>query len=74
MMELHLYYLDKGWKKSEKGCADNFNLVVDMENKKFHTFTNPFYGYYAAKDIEVKRKSDIIDFIEELKKNGYEEV
>lgn len=72
-MQLHLYYLDKGWKKSEKGCADNYNLVVDMENKTFHLFTNPFCGYYAEYDIEVKRKSDITDYAEYLRKNGYKE-
>ena len=31
-MRLHLFWLDKKWKG--KGCADNYNLVVDMENKK----------------------------------------
>jgi len=33
-----------------------------------------FYGYYKPEDIEVKRKSDIEDYIEYLKKNGFTEM
>lgn len=29
-----------------------------------------FYGYYHQEDIEVKKKSDIEDYIEYLKRNG----
>ena len=44
-----------------------------MDNKTYKTFVNPFYGYYKTEDIEVKRKSDIIDYVEHLKCNGFKE-
>ena len=66
---LHLYYVDKNWKA--KGCASNFNLVVYPEDKVYKTFVNPFYGYNKPEDIEVKKKSDILDYIKYLAENGF---
>lgn len=37
-------------------------------------FINPYYAYNRAKDIEVKKKSDIMDYVEYLKLNGFKEV
>ena len=72
-MRIHLFWLDKKWK--ENGCcADNYNLIVDMESRTYKFYINPYYGYYRAEDIEVKRKSDILDYMEHLKKNGLTEV
>ena len=45
-----------------------------MENKTYKQFVDPFYGYYKADDIEVKRKSDIVDYIKYLKDNDFKEV
>ena len=59
-MRLHLFWLDKNWKK-RGDCANNYNLIVDMENKTYKVYTNAFYGYYHTEDIEVKKKSDIED-------------
>ena len=69
-MKFHLFWLDKNWKKCGD-CANNYNLIVDMENKTYKVYTNAFYGYYHPEDIEVKKKSDIEDYIEYLKKNGF---
>ena len=66
---LHLYCIDKNWKV--KGCASNFNLVVYPEDKTYKTFVNPFYGYNKPEDIEVKKKSDILDYIKYLEENGF---
>ena len=71
-MRLHLFWLDKNWK--EKGVADNYNLIVDLENKTYKVYSNAFYGYYNPEDIEVKRKSDITDYIEYLKRKGFREI
>lgn len=71
-MRLHLFWLDKNWKK-RGDCANNYNLIVDMENKTYKVYTNAFYGYYQPEDIEVKKKSDIEDYIEYLKRNGFTE-
>ena len=71
-MRRHLFWLDKNW--NEKGCADNYNLVVDMESRTYKFYINPYYGYYKEEDIEVKRKADILDYMEYLKKNGFKEV
>ena len=72
-MRLHLFWLDKNWKK-RGDCANNYNLIVDMENKTYKVYTNAFYGYYHPEDIEVKKKSDIEDYIEYLKRNGFREM
>lgn len=64
-MILHLFWLDKNWKK-RGDCANNYNLIVDMENKTYKVYTNAFYGYYHQEDIE--------DYIEYLKRNGFTEM
>lgn len=55
-------------------AANNYNLIVDMENKTYKVFINPYYAYNRAEDIEVKKKSDIMDYVEYLKLNGFKEV
>jgi hypothetical protein len=71
-VKIHLFWIDKRWK--EKGCADNYNLIVYMEDKTYKVYTNPFYGYDRQEDIEVKNKSDITGYIEYLKNNGFVEI
>lgn len=70
-MRLHLYWLDKNWQS--RGYANNFNLIIDMDKKTYKVYTNPYMAYYKPEDIEVKKKSDITDYIEYLKKNGFTE-
>ena len=72
-MKLHLFWIDNNWKKNGE-TANNYNLIVDMENKVYKQFVNPFYGYYRPNDIEVKTKSDIVKCIKYLKENGFKEV
>ena len=72
-MRIHLYWLDNKW-KTNGSCANNYNLIVDMEAKTFKVYVNAFYGYRMPEDIEVKRKSDILEYVEYLKKNGFVEV
>lgn len=69
-MRLHLFWIDKNWEK--RGYANNYNLIVDMENRTYKTYTNPFYDYIQREDIEVKKKSDITSYIECLKENGFQ--
>lgn len=68
-MRLHLFWIDKNWR--ERGYAKNYNLIVDMENRTYKTYTNPFYDYSKREDIEVKKKTDITKYIEYLKENGF---
>lgn len=72
-MKIHLFWIDNNYKKTGR-TANNYNLIVDMRNKTYEQFVNPFYGYYKPEDIEVKRKSDIVDYIKYLKENGFKEV
>ncbi len=72
-MKLHLFWIDKNWKKTGN-TANNYNLIVDMENKIYKVFINPYYGYNRAEDIEIKKKSDIVNYTEHLKANGFKEV
>lgn len=72
-MRIHLFWLDKKWKQNG-GCAENYNLIVDMENKTYKVYANAYYAYHRAEDIEVKKKSDITDYVGYLKENGFKEV
>lgn len=72
-MKIHLFWIDNNYKKTGR-TANNYNLIVDMRNKTYKQFVNPFYGYYNPEDIEVKKKSDVVDYVEYLKLNGFKEV
>ena len=72
-MKLHLFWIDNNWKRDNR-TANNYNLIVDMENKTYKQFVNPYYGYNKPEDIEVKRKSDIVEYIKHLKENDFKEV
>ena len=52
-MKIHLFWIDKNWKRNG-GAANNYNLIVDMENKTYKVLINPYYAYNRAEDIEVK--------------------
>ena len=69
-MKLHLYWIDSRW-KAEQRTANNYNLLVDMENKTYKVFINPYLLYEKPEDIEVKKKSYITNYIEYLKANGF---
>lgn len=71
-MRLHLFWIDKRWQ--ERGYANNYNLIVDIGKKIYKVYINSFYVYNKQEDIEVKKKSDITDYIEYLKENGFKEV
>lgn len=64
-MKIHLFWIDKNWKRNG-GVANNY--------KTYKVFINPYYAYNRAEDIEVKKKSDIMDYVEYLKLNGFKEV
>lgn len=71
-MKIHLYWLDKNW--HGRGYANNYNLIVYTEDKTYKVYTNAFYDYRWPEDIEVKKKSDITDYIEYLKENAFTEI
>lgn len=71
-MRLHLFWIDKKWK--ERGYANNYNLIIDIEKKVYMVYTNSYYDYNKEYDIEVKKKSDIVEYVEYLKKHGFVEV
>lgn len=68
-MRVHLYYVDKNWQK--RWYARNYNLMVDYAKKEYETRINPFYWYEWMEDIEVNKKSDILDYEKMLKNNGF---
>lgn len=53
-MRLHLFWLDKNWKK-RGDCANNYNLIVDMENKTYKVYTNAFMDIIIKKILRLKR-------------------
>ena len=71
-MKIHLYWLDKNWQS--RGYANNYNLIVDMEDKTYKTYTSVYCGYSSLESVEVKRRCDIIGYMEYLKANGFTEV
>lgn len=72
-MKLYLFWIDNKWKRNGR-TANNYNLIVDMENKTYKQFVNPLYIHKKPEDIEVKRKSDIVEYAKYLKWNGFKEV
>lgn len=71
-MKIHLFWIDRNWET--KGYANNYNLVVDFEKKTYLVYQNPFYDYRGPEDIQVVKKSDIKNYIEHLKKEGFKEI
>lgn len=70
-MKLHLFWLDKNWKKKHKGAAEHYNLLVDFETKTYKVYINPYCYYQLPEDIEVTNKTDIMEYVEYLIKNGF---
>lgn len=70
-MTISLHYLDKNWAKSGKGCADNIHLIVDFDNKVYKYVKNCCTPSFEPGHIEVKRKSDIDDYVKYLEKYGF---
>lgn len=68
-MKLHLFWIDKHWKN--RGYAKNKNLIINMENRTYWEYTNPYTDYTKREDIEVKHASDITDYIAYLEENGF---
>lgn len=70
-MRLHFYWIETNWHR--RGYAKNYNLVVDLEKKTYRTYVNSYYDYNLPEDIEVKKKKDILDYVEYLKYNDFTE-
>ena len=70
-MIIHLYYKDKN--RAKRGYAQNYNLLVNYKDKTFRTFENSYYWYEGREDIEVSKKSDLINYKALLEKQGFKE-
>ena len=71
--EICLFWLDKNWKS--KGEAENAMLLVDYENKMFkHAITYMVPSATAPNSFEIKRKSDLIDYIKLLRQEEFREL
>lgn len=69
-MRLHIYWLDKNWRS--KGAAENVHLYVDYTSKTYQKIIN-YMCQTSTGSIEAKRKSDILDFIKILQRDGFVE-
>ena len=69
MKTIHLYRVDKN--RQARGYQRNYNLIIDYAKKTFRTYINPFYWYTGRDDIEVNKKSDILDYEKLLVNNGF---
>lgn len=66
---IHLYYVDKTWQK--RWYAKNYNLIIDYSKQEYRTYENPFYWYSDKNDIEVNKKSDILEYEKRLNENWF---
>ena len=64
---ISLHYMDKDWMRSGRGYANNVHLIVDFENHRYRYLVNYSVPQFGANRIEVKRKSDIEDYVKYLK-------
>ena len=65
---IHLYYRDTNWQK--RWYSKNYNLIIDYDKKEYRTYENPFYWYWRENDIQVNKKSDILN-LETLLNNNW---
>ena len=35
MMRIHLFWIDRKWREKETGYANNYNLIVNFNEKEF---------------------------------------
>ena len=72
MKTLHLYFVDKNWQK--RWYMENYNIIINYEGKTFKTYINPYYWYTSKNDIEVRKKSDILDYENQLEGRWFKKV
>lgn len=68
---LSLHYIDKHWK--HRGYANNVHLIVDFDHHVYRYLVNYGMPSFGANRIEVKRKSDIDDYVKYLKAYDFKE-
>lgn len=68
-MRLHLWWFDNNWQ--QRGYAKHLHLFIYFDEKKYVLRENMYYGYDGREHIQVKRKSDLTDYVEELIRNGF---
>ena len=69
---LSLHWLDKDWKR--RGYAKNVHLIIDFDNHTYRYLVNFNIPSFGANRIEVKRQSDIDDYVKYLKAYDFKEV
>lgn len=71
-MEIKLYWLDTRYRA--RGYANNLILNINTVEKSYALITTyAIPNINERKNIEVKRKSDILDYVSQLKADGYKE-
>lgn len=69
---LSLHYIDKNWQK--RGYAKHIHLIIDYDKKVYRKVENYMLPDFTAYNhIEVKRKSDIEEYIQYLDFMGFKE-
>ena len=68
-----LVWLDKNWYRKGLCAAENLWLDINHDKRTFRKTISCYSDIAQSYIIEVKRKSDIKDYIEHLKSEGYVE-
>lgn len=71
-MMIHLYNIDKNWQK--RGYMENYNLIVNFYHRTYRTYISPYYWYENRDDIQVAKKSDILEYEKMLEANWFQKV
>lgn len=68
-MELELYWFDKNWK--QRGEGRNAHLIIDYNKRTYRYFTSYTLNGYDYNSIQVGRKGDLEDYIQNLEAEGF---
>ena len=68
-MELELYWFDKNWK--QRGEGRNAHLIIDYNRRTYRYYTSYTLNGYNYNAVQVERKGDLEDYIQELEAEGF---
>lgn len=73
-MKIHLVWLEPDSSWINRGYAKNLHLIVNYKTKSYEYLESYGTGWADRSLVEVKRKSDIKDYVEYLKSEQFVDV
>ena len=71
-MSIDLYYKENNWK--QRGEGKNVHLIIYYSLKKFRYLTNTKAEGMISNSVQVLRKGDIEEYVEDLEAEGFSRI